>query len=74
VARFFLGKIVERASLVSGMPEIGRVVPELGEDAIREVFIYSYRLIYQIFPDRVAVLVIVHGHRDLHSDDISVVR
>jgi len=73
-AKSTIRKIVERASLVSGMPEIGRVVPELGEDAIREVFIYSYRLIYQIFPDRVAVLAVVHGHRDLHGEDISVIR
>jgi plasmid stabilization system protein ParE len=29
-------------------PKIGRIVPELAEEQIREHFIYSYRIIYEI--------------------------
>ncbi|WP_416224043.1 type II toxin-antitoxin system RelE/ParE family toxin [Thiohalophilus sp.] len=29
-------------------PLIGRIVPEIDDESIRERFIYSYRLIYQI--------------------------
>ena len=29
-------------------PQIGRVVPELGDSQVRECFLYSYRLIYEL--------------------------
>jgi len=28
------------------------------------VLIYSYRLIYEIFPDKIEVLALIHGKRD----------
>ena len=65
--------IVERAAAIFSSPQIGRVVPELEVKEIREVFIYSYRLIYQILPDRLAILAIIHGHRDLKASDIPVI-
>ena len=61
--------IVLRASKLSNVPEIGRIVPELNEPDIREVFIYSYRVIYQIVADGLFILAVVHGHRDLHGED-----
>jgi plasmid stabilization system protein ParE len=73
-ARTTIRTIVERAAGISETPEIGRVVPELGEDNIREVFIFSYRVIYQIFPDKVTVLTVVHGYRDLQGEYIPVIR
>ncbi len=39
-------EIVEKSEQISTFPEAGRIVPEIGEPAIREFFIYSYRLIY----------------------------
>lgn len=67
--------IVERARTLWDSPLIGRIVPELETKEVREVFIYSYRLIYQILPDqRLAILAIIHGHRDLKDTDIPVIR
>ena len=50
-------------------PKRGRVVPELNHPAIREVFIYSYRLLYEITDDEVHILAIIHGRRLLDSLD-----
>lgn len=47
----------------------GRVVPELGEAQVRERFLYSYRLIYEVRPERIEVLAILHGRRLLESID-----
>ncbi|MBL4620766.1 MAG: type II toxin-antitoxin system RelE/ParE family toxin [Immundisolibacteraceae bacterium] len=44
-------------------PLIGRVVPELGDQKIRERFVYSYRLIYRIRDDEILVAAIIHGKR-----------
>ena len=44
-------------------PESGRVVPEVGRDAIREIFHGEYRIIYKVEARRVAVLTVRHGRR-----------
>jgi toxin ParE1/3/4 len=44
--------------------ERGRALPQLGPD-IREIFVQSYRLIYEVSSDCVDVLAFVHGARDL---------
>lgn len=56
--------IVEKSEKLTAFPEIGRIVPEIGEPTIREIFIYSYRLIYEILPDKIAILVLIHGKRN----------
>jgi plasmid stabilization system protein ParE len=42
---------------------IGRVVPEIGDENIREWFIYGYRLVYHIEPERILVVAVIHGKR-----------
>lgn len=56
-------EIVERSEKLDAFPEIGRIVPEINQDAIREVFVFSYRLIYEISSGSVQVLALIHGRR-----------
>jgi toxin ParE1/3/4 len=46
---------------------MGRVVPERQDECIREHFVYSYRLIYEIVGDDIHILAIIHGRRSLES-------
>ena len=62
-----LNQALEAASTLTSLAERGRVVPELGDPAIREVFVYSYRLLYEIRNDTVAVIGFVHGARDFND-------
>jgi toxin ParE1/3/4 len=39
------------------------MVPELGDPAVREIFVKSYRLIYELREEQVIVLAFVHGAR-----------
>ena len=57
--------IVARSENLKDFPEIGRIVPETDDSNVRELFIYSYRLIYEILPDGIMILAIIHGKRDL---------
>lgn len=57
-------EIVEKSEKLNIFPEIGRIVPEIGDPKIRELIIYSYRLIYEIFPDKIEILALIHGKRD----------
>jgi len=43
----------------------GRVVPEFGDQTIRELFLGSHRMIYQVTTERVFIIGLVHGARDL---------
>ena len=44
-------------------PQRGRVVPELRDASVREIFVKQYRLIYELGPNRVVVLSFLHGAR-----------
>jgi toxin ParE1/3/4 len=45
----------------------GRVVPEIADPAVRELFVFHqrYRMIYRVLEDDVQVLAFIHGARDL---------
>jgi plasmid stabilization system protein ParE len=49
------------------LPRMGRIVPEIEDPNIRELIIYSYRLIYKISPKRIEILAIIHGKQDFSS-------
>ena len=66
-ARRILTRALEAASTLTSFAERGRVVPELGDPAVREVFVYSYRLLYEIRNDTVVVIGFVHGARDFND-------
>ncbi len=68
-SRFYAGALVREtqaaARSLRTFAERGRVVPEIDASDIRELFIRSYRLIYQVTADHVFILAFVHGARDL---------
>lgn len=53
------------------LPHMGRKVPELDEDAVRELGLYSYRILYEIKTDNlVEVLAVIHKRRHLEREEI----
>jgi len=52
------------AASLSTLSERGRVVPELGDSALRELLVYDYRLIYRVRRDRIIIRAFLHGARD----------
>lgn len=62
-AKAVASKIVETAETIPEYPELGRIVPEIGDAAIRERFVYSYRIIYRLEAERVLVAAVIHGSR-----------
>ena len=61
VAASVVRTILEKARKLPEFPYIGRVVPEFADEAIREVFAYSYRIIYHIEDDDITIAAVVHG-------------
>lgn len=62
-ARAVVSEILKTTRSIPEFPLIGRVVPEFGNEIIRERFVYSYRLVYRIQPKRVLVVAVIHGKR-----------
>jgi addiction module RelE/StbE family toxin len=48
-------------------PKLGKMVPEAQDENIRELLRQNYRIIYRIVGERIEILSIVHGSRDLSS-------
>jgi toxin ParE1/3/4 len=60
--------IVAKADSLNELPRMGRVVPELGNEIIRDLSLYSYRILYEIQGQDVFVLAIIHKRRDLQPE------
>ena len=63
-ARSLGAAVMSAARSLSTLSERGRIVPELGTPDVRELLLGRYRLVYEVFPDRVGVLRLIHASRD----------
>ncbi len=61
----FVEKIIEAVENLEEFPQMGRTVPEAEEESIRELLLHNYRIIYRVEADRILVLTVIHGARDL---------
>lgn len=66
-AKAVADKILTVAKEIPEYPYLGRVVPEIGDEQIRERFVYSYRLIYKVNDKIILIIAIVHGSRLLEN-------
>lgn len=73
-ARHVADALVRKTLALDQLPRIGRIVPEINEDTVREIPIYTYRLLYEITPEHIAVLAVIHKRRELQPDEIQRAR
>ena len=53
------------------LPHKGRKVPELNDGAVRELSLYSYRILYEIkSDDLIEVLAVIHKRQHLEVEEI----
>jgi toxin ParE1/3/4 len=50
---------------------VGKKVAEVNDEAIRELSLYSYRIIYEVTPQLAEVLAIVHKRMDFKVQDLT---
>lgn len=56
-------RLFEASRALTIFPLASRIVPELGDENVRERFVYSYRMIYRVGDGRVLIVAVVHGKR-----------
>jgi toxin ParE1/3/4 len=64
-AASFVQEVRDAARSLDTLAFRGRVVPEFDDTNIRELFLKSYRLIYQVTAQKIYILGLIHGARDL---------
>jgi len=73
-SKFYAKKVVqsirEKTDILEKLPSIGKKVAEIDDENIKELSLYSYRIIYETRSEKVFVLAVVHKRRDLIAEDL----
>ncbi len=71
-AKSVVSKFFEKAEMLQEFSELGRKVPEFNDPLIREIFVYSYRLIYKVNAQEILFVAVVHGKKLLENHQKSI--
>jgi len=64
-------EMVQKTAQLDKLPYMGRKVAELNEELIREIALYSYRIIYEIkTDDYVEILAVIHKRQGFTEEDL----
>ena len=68
-SEFYAAALVQEArdaaASLADFAERGQIVPELGDDTIRELLVRPYRLVYKLTEERVFIVAFIHGAQRL---------
>lgn len=67
-AQGLVDRITRKTEQLAQFPQLGAEVPEYEDESIRELLEHPYRIIYRVREDRVEILSVVHGARQLPPD------
>ena len=69
-AKNWVDKVFEKIELLKLSPKLGRVVPEIEREEIRELIYGNYRIIYHHSVQKISILTIRHGKQILPVEEI----
>jgi len=69
-AKWVLDALVRKTFLLDELPRMGRKVPELDDEDVWELSLYSYRILYEIKTTHIYILAVIHKRRDLLAEEI----
>lgn len=62
--------IQEKTEILNELPNIGKVVPELATAQVRELHIYSYRILYEVIDSDCYILAVIHQRQDISESEL----
>ncbi len=64
-------ELVRKTIDLDQLPRKGKKVAELNEEVVREISLYTYRILYEIKSDKlIEVLAVIHKRQHLESNNI----
>ena len=70
-AEQWLEELIERVAKLDRLARRGRVIPEIGLPAFREIFHAPYRVIYRVDPTQVVILTLRHWRRSWDPGEVA---
>ena len=61
-------RVLESVEKLEQYPLSGRVVPEIGDENLRELIVGNYRVIYEVGSSAVTIQTVLHGARAFPPD------
>jgi toxin ParE1/3/4 len=63
----FVEDMLTTSRPLSTLAERGRIVPEINRPSVRELLVKRHRLIYEVSPQQIDILAVIHMARDLSA-------
>lgn len=64
-AELTVKKLYRKVEILNSHPRVGRIVPELEQENVRELIEGNYRIIYEIIGEQLNILTVYHSSRIL---------
>ena len=65
-----VSRILDKVKPLTELPTIGKVVPEINDDLIRESSVQSWRIIYHVHNTQISIVTVIHKRRQIKAGDI----
>lgn len=62
--------ITDKVEVLQELPRLGRMVPEIGEENVREIGLYSYRIMYELIGETIYIHGVMHKRRHFKPEDL----
>ena len=62
--------ITDKVEVLLITPRLGRMVAEIGEENVREIAMYSYRIMYELMPNTIYIHGVFHKRRHFKPEDL----
>ncbi len=62
--------ITDKVEVLLITPRLGRMVAEIGEENVREIAMYSYRIMYELMQDTIYIHGVFHKRRHFKPEDL----
>ncbi len=69
-ARKVAMEMVKKTDILDETPKLGKMAPEINDDNVRELHLYSYRILYEIKTPNIEILAVIHKRRDFKAEEI----
>lgn len=60
--------IARRGEQLASFPQSGRIIPEFQNERLRELIEQDFRILYEVFADRVEIFGIISARRDVFGE------
>ncbi len=70
-AQKWVEQVFTKVGLLQSSPQMGRIVPEIEREEIREIVYGNYRIVYHLSVRKISILTVRHGKQILPEEELS---